>query len=160
MKPQWPPWKANNKKDYQAMIDAVVAELLTEDEHSEVQVARWDGTMAPGVAFAGALYAVKVSARRGDLEPLRRFLSDLDPEIAEFINAPLRVRGQRRPRSLCWEQLEANREASDQANDVERVRGIWRRKYQGRWKRHASDGPSAEEIVTAYHAIIFGPHRP
>jgi hypothetical protein len=160
MKPQWPPWKANNKKDRQAMIYAVVAELLIEDEHAESQVAQWDGTMAPEVTFGGALYAAKASARRGDLERLRRLLSDIDPEIAEFINAPPRVRGQHRPRPPSWEQMEANREASDQANDVERVRKIWRRNYDGRWKRHASDGPSAEEIVAAYHAIFFGPHRP
>jgi hypothetical protein len=93
----WPPWKARNAAEQQEMIGAVVAELLIEDEHAETLIMRWDGTMATEAAFRAALYTAKASARRGNLEPLRRLLSDLDPELAEFINAPPRVRGQRRP---------------------------------------------------------------
>jgi hypothetical protein len=152
----WPPWKARNAAEQQEMIGAVVAELLIEDEHAETLIMRWDGTMATEAAFRAALYTAKASARRGNLEPLRRLLSDLDPELAEFINAPPRVRGQRRPRLRSWEQRRANAEDSRQARDAERVRAIWRREYRGRWKRHAGDGPSAAEIVAAYHAILAG----
>jgi len=77
----WPPWKARNAAEQQEMIDAVVAELLIEDEHAETLIMRWDGTMATEAAFRAALYTAKASARRGKLERLRRLLSDLDPSL-------------------------------------------------------------------------------
>lgn len=157
MTSQWPPWKASNDKERQAMIDAVVAELLIEDEQGEDLVAQWDGTMEREAAFRAKLYTAKTSARIGNLAPLRKLLSRIDPEIADFINEPPRVRGQRRPQLPSWEQMQANSEASEMRRNVERVRAIWRRVYKGRWKRHASDGADAAEIVAAYHAIHEGP---
>lgn len=156
---QWPPWKAGNAAECQAMIDAVIVELLLEDEHAEALIARWDGTMPPEAIFRSKLSAAKQSARRGNLEPLRDFLSGIDPELPEFINEPRRVQGQHRPRLPSWAPMLVNVEKSRQsrqAHDIERVRAIWRRKYRCRWKRHASDGPSAAEIVDAYHAVLDG----
>ena len=95
-------------------------------------------------------YTAKTSARVGNLKPLRKLLSIIDPEIAGFINEPPRVRGQRRPQGSSWEQMQAQSDADDMARNVERVREIWKRHYRGRWKRHAGDGPSATEIVAAY----------
>ena len=149
-----PPWKASCESDRQAMIDFVVAELLTGDGLAEEMMAQWDGTIDPKVAFQGALFTAKWSARTGDLKPLRKLLSSIGIEIAEFINEPRRVQGQRRPQSRGrggWKHFIEYR--GDRANDIKRVRRIWQRHYDGRWKRHASDGPSAEDIVDAYHAI-------
>jgi hypothetical protein len=118
-------------------------------------IARWDGTMDREAAFRGKLYTAKASARRGNLKPLRDLLSGIDPALVEFIHEPPRVRGQRRPRLPSREQMLVHDEDSRQARDIGRVRAIWQRQY-GRWKRHAGDGPSAEDIVDAYHAIFDG----
>jgi hypothetical protein len=152
---QWPPWKASSPAEQRAMIDFVVAELLTEDEHAEALIARWDGTMPLESVFRSELNAAKQYARRGNLAPLREILSGIDPELVEFIHEPPRVRGQRRPRLPGREQRLVHDEDAGQARDIGRVRAIWQRQY-GRWKRHAGDGPSAEDIVDAYHAIFDG----
>ena len=97
--------------------------------------------------FRVALSMAKVCAHRGDLTPLRKLL----PSIAEFLHEPRRVRGQRRtPQKDPFAQLVK----SEFDRDVERVRCIWRENYDGRWKRHSSDGPSAEEIAHAYRDIM------
>jgi hypothetical protein len=152
---QWPPWKASSAAERQAMIDAVVAELLREDEHAEALIARWDGAMPLEAVFRSELNAAKQYARRGNIGPLREILSGIDPELAEFIHEPPRIQGQRRPRLASWEQMQAHDEDASQARNIGRVRAIWQWQY-GRWKRHASDGPSAAEIVAAYHAVFDG----
>jgi hypothetical protein len=152
-----PPWKARNARDAQAMIDFVVAELLAEavknTEWSDRQLSHWDGTVAPEVAVRAALYQAKTSARAGDLGPIRALL----PGLAEFLHEPKRVRGQRRPhRQLVggnvFSDYAAEFEKSQRTVDIERVREIWRREYNGRWKRHRGERPNAEEIVDEYYA--------
>jgi hypothetical protein len=145
-----PPWKAHDAHDRQAMIDFVVHELKGEDARDAAHPRHdWDGTLAPEVAFQAALTRAKASARLGDIGPLRRFLARIDPELVDFVSEPRRVRGQRR---TGQRDVLADFMARDFADDVERVRQIWRKNYDGRWKRHSADGPSAEEIVAVYHS--------
>lgn len=150
-----PPWKARNRREQQAMIDFVIGELLAEDvqndEWGNRLLSGWDGTVDPMVRFRSSLEAAKQAARRGDLGPLRSLL----PDLAEFLDEPKRVRGQRRPhRQLvggnAFSDYGANLEG--RAADVERVRAIWRREYDGRWKRHRDERPDAEDIVDEYYA--------
>ena len=150
-----PPWKGDRK----AMIEFVIGEYWRRDQDANARINQWDGTFppAPSEQRRKALNDAKRQASRDNLEPLRRLISAAvaavvgdDPEIAKFINAPPRRRYQHRPRGepFDWKQW-AGASRKDQAVDaVKKIREIWRDHYDGKWKRHRENRPSAEEIAS------------
>jgi hypothetical protein len=149
-----PPFSTHDERERQAMIKFVVDELIAEDvesERMEQQQPYAAEVVASERAFRHVRWEnVKQEARRGNVEPLRALVP---ADLAEFVGEPLRVRGQKRPVAPDPRQCFQSYVNAGRAADIERVRAIWRREYDGRWKRHADDGPSAEEIVDAYRAI-------
>jgi hypothetical protein len=162
-----PPFKASNAAERQAMIDWVIMRLREEDELADEHHNRWDGTYAPGALLKSELDRAKGLARRGEPAPLGRLISEIldDPELAEFVGEPKRVRGQRKPYrgktdddgknpfEILIEHLKF-----DLAWTVERIRRIWRHDFH-RVKRHASDGATAEQIAGVYRDLITAADR-
>jgi hypothetical protein len=146
-----PPWRATNASERQAMIDFVVSELKADDARAEHQNQLNDyyAPMGAVAAFRSDLASAMASARLGHIGPLRKLVACINPELVDFISEPRRVRGQRRSNQR---DVFADYAASQFADDVERVRRVWRKNYNGHWKRHSADGPSAEEIVAIYRS--------
>ena len=74
------------------------------------------------------------------MAPLRK----LFPAIAKFINAPKRVRGQRKTSSRKFNPFQRN-VLESALRDVELIRAIWRKTFK-KWKR-PTDDCSAEAIA-------------
>jgi hypothetical protein len=154
-----PPFKASNAAERQAMIDWVITRLCQEDEIADEQHNRWDGTFPPGALLESKLLCAKWLARQGEPVLLGRLISEIldDPELAEFVGEPKRVRGQRKPYRGKTDddgknpfEIFGEQSKFDLARTtVKRIRLIWRYDF-GRVKRHASDGASAEEIAGFY----------
>ena len=92
---------------------------------------------------AWRLDRAKAAARQGKLNPLRR----LYPEIAEFIHAPRRKRGEHRMVVDCGCTHERLQLALD---DVKRIRRLWRAHF-GRVYRSAA--PTALSIAARRHGL-------
>jgi hypothetical protein len=149
--PALPPWKATNERERNWMTAWVIDQLDMQDAEDTVRQEEVDATRdyyAPlpdeeqqRLRFEEAVRR----ARRGDTGMLRRAY----PEIAEFIQPPKRPQGRRRsyPRrdfARYWARMIAN--------DVRRVRALWKKRYDGKWKRR-NLRPTAEEIVAERHGL-------
>jgi hypothetical protein len=125
-----PPWKPRCESERKAFIDWTIEQLELLDAEDELNAAelmeRWDGTMDPEVAFRGALYRAKASARSGNPKALAELLAAAvgDPEIADFDIIPHRQRWQHQPkpvdRTRAWAQYAEDELARHVIADVER----------------------------------------
>jgi hypothetical protein len=143
-----PPWKAGNAHDRQAMIDFIIDELMAEDARA-AECDQLNDHSAPMGGVATFQSDLSSALASGDIKALRKIAAFFHPKFADFVNEPRRVRGQRRSNQRDGF---ADYAASGFAEDVERVRQVWRKHYNGQWKRHSADGPSAEEIVAVYRS--------
>ena len=114
-----------------------------------------------------ALERAKGLARRGDPVLLGWLISRIlgDPELAEFVGEPKRLRGQRKPYRGKTDddgkdpvEIFIENLTFDLAWTIKRIRRIWHRDF-GRVKRHTSDGASAKEIAGAYRNRITAADR-
>jgi hypothetical protein len=137
-----PPWIATCERERDQMVRWVIAQLDTQDAEDGMRQHELDATRdycAPLPVEELQRLRFEEVIRRGDVETLRR----LYPEIAKFIHRPKRPQGRRRsyPRNNWGHYW-----ASMIADDVRRVREIWKANYDGKWKRRGLR-PTAEEIV-------------
>jgi hypothetical protein len=141
--PALPPWSATCEREGEWMIEWVQKQL----DEAERNALAADDDRPVSFVTVSKLERAKRLARAGNVGPLR----SLYPEIAEFLYPPKLKKGQRR--SYRNETtIFARFGLSAVAEDVERIRTLWRQHY-GRWKRRASDGPSAEQIAGLRHDL-------
>jgi hypothetical protein len=140
-----PPWKAVDARGRRLMTDWVLDQLEAQDAEDAIHQEELDATRdyyAPLPRAEQQRLRLKEAIRQGwknNVGPLRR----LYPEIAEFIYPPKRDQGQRRTSQKdMWGRYTAHMIA----DDVKRVRALWKANYDGKWKRRGLR-PTAEEIV-------------
>jgi hypothetical protein len=81
-------------------------------------------------------------AKDGNIYPLR----DIYPDLAPFLHPPKLKRGQRFPKYVGYDPLQAA------AKDVKRIRALWQKHY-GKKNRPRDDPLTAEGIAAARHEI-------
>jgi hypothetical protein len=145
--PTLPPWQARSDHDRQWLLEWTIEQLDAQDAEDEV----WQSELNERRDYYAPLPEEEQQriqldrairrARRGDVEALR----ELYPEIADFIHQPPRRRGQHRS---PYRRNQFGRYGAELIVDnVKRVHDLWRRHYDGRWKRRGR--PTAAEIVAA-----------
>jgi hypothetical protein len=126
-------WTLQQLESLDAVHDWLAGEMEERQDWSSVKTS----------ARAWRLDMAKLAARRDNLTPLRK----LYPEIAEFIQAPRRARGQHRV-VADWEQKSHRMQLA--LEDVQRIRRIWRRHLGKSYRR---DDPTAETIAARRHGL-------
>jgi hypothetical protein len=81
------------------------------------------------------------SAEQGEV----KYLKELYPQIADFIAPRRRKKGQTKPKPMPSKPKLFARLA---AEDVQRIRALWRANY-GKWKRYAVQGEESAEWFAA-----------
>jgi len=138
-----PPWPARCEADNLRMLKWLKHKLdeITRTENAAVNAAvDWE---VKNIAIVRALER----AEWGNIGLLRDELVDLTgcPEIVRFINLPKLRRGQR------WVACKKSPTA-EAADDVLRIRGLWRTHY-GKRKRRSTDGWSAEQFAAMFWKV-------
>lgn len=124
-----PDWTCGNVRDQQAMIRWVNAQL-DEAEFQELYNIL-SGNVRPFTPEEKLAYQIE-RAESGDLGPLRRKF----PQIARFINFPMRKRRTRRRYDPV----------GGAAADVKRIRALWQQHYR-KFKRARTDPVTAEQLA-------------
>jgi hypothetical protein len=144
-----PPWESRDKRDVDAMIKWSIAELILLDRDDDVNWVESPDAM-PDRFRRALLEKAKTAARNGDPALLRK----LYPDIAEFIYAYKRPRGQRksyRPKGWnAWKDFSLEQALDMAIDDMRLLRTVWRKHYN-RWKRRTA--PSAEDIVVERYGL-------
>jgi hypothetical protein len=150
-----PRFKARDERDRLAFRDYVIGRLHEDERHLREESEGLLGGSRPPVSSEARrkdeLDKAKQLARAGDPEPLRKIVAaDMrDTEIAEFIYAPKRARGQRDHVGLAYREFSK----SIVIDTVRRIRQILREDF-GAVKRRADYGFSVEEIAGEVHRMI------
>jgi hypothetical protein len=128
-------------------LDQLDAEQELFSQELEESRRGWERFPIPGIPFSERVHQAKGRARAGHIEPLRR----LYPELAEFLHAPPRKRGQRRPpKREVWSRFTSRMHAVDADADAKRIRKIWREKLGKTYRR---DPPTADEIAARRNRV-------
>jgi hypothetical protein len=145
-------WVSRDKRDADAMVAWVNEWLLVRKaEHMNEMIAEEVGDqwkIDPDTGQAEIVYWTdedkRIEAEQGNMEPLR----EANPKIAAYINPRKRRVGETKqvpPRHrlrLQWA-----------VEDVFYIRELWKREYQGRWKRGESNKPTAEQIAANFWKV-------
>jgi hypothetical protein len=145
-RPDGIPWISRDAREQQRMTDYVIERLIGENALSAIQEAEFDLNLL-AVRRRISKEEAMSNADRGDYKFLRR----LFPHLAKYLNPPApapRKRGQRPPHKNVWRRFWAE----GIADDIERVRRIWREDF-GRQRRPDKAEPSAAKIVAVYRGI-------
>jgi hypothetical protein len=148
--PPLPPWSSRNERERKWMVQWSLDRL--EEPRKGQAIDDGDYHFAPVVKFntKEAYHEAVRLAHRGDVEPLRRLIGMVFPEICEFIQPLPRVQGQRPPHADPFRHFVD----SQIVDDVKRLREIWKAHF-GRFKRRPDDGCSAEYIVALRWNKLF-----
>jgi hypothetical protein len=156
-----PPWTASSQRDQERFLEWSIGQLEALDAEAELEAQEFEANadfyaaLSPAELRAAALRDAMRKARYNNLEPLRK----LYPEIAQYINEPKRVRGQRRSytsqKYFANPFIEVARAYTESwaIQDVRRLRETVWPKFYGRSKRRRDDAPSAEAIVAARYGL-------
>jgi hypothetical protein len=141
-----PRWQPRNERERARLQKWTIEQLEQQAREHDARFADYDDALdwyaplPPEAQLKAQLQTAIVSGNAGNLAPLRK----LFPAIAKFINAPKRVRGQRKTSSRKFDPYRRN--ALESAlQDVESIRSIWRKTFK-KWKRPI-DECSAEAIA-------------
>jgi hypothetical protein len=169
-----PPWIARNERERQEMVAWVNARLDEQDaEERRRQADPFPPVIPPEHAEKynrwrdeGGLE--RLAAQHGVIGPARDLIRSRWPLLADLVQLPPLGRGEKYLRSggvsitdkrrdahgRSLAMLEAHRKGHvvKAAWDVQRIKRIWQDHY-GRKNRHATDGPSANEIAAERHGV-------
>jgi len=149
--PSLPPWRSRNERERKWMVQWSLDRLeeprkgqtINDDDYPFAQVVK--------VSEKLAYHSAVLQAHQGDVQPLRRLIGMVFPEICEFIQPLSRVQGQRLPYANRFRHF-----ADAQiVEDVKRLREIWKTHF-GMFKRRPDDGYSAEYIVALRWKLFEG----
>ena len=148
-----PRWQPRDKREREQLRKWTIDQLDQRAVEDDPQMADyhdaldWHAPLPSNAQFNAQLHTAIASANAGNLAPLRK----LFPAIEKFINAPKRVRGQRKTSSRKFGPYQQYA-LTGAIQDVESIRDIWRKTF-GLWKRPDHDDCSAEAIAATRWGI-------
>jgi hypothetical protein len=156
-----PPWTAGNERERRMMHDWVNARL---DEENQAEAKRLVGDVDPDAPYRPPVIAPEhaekynkwrreggfelEAAKHGVIEPARKLVRSVFPLLADLVQLPPLKRGKKYYPTRSVKGLHI----AGAANDVERIRVLWKAHYNRR-NRRPSDGPSAIEIAAERHEV-------
>ena len=139
-----PPWIARNTRDQRLMaawLDAKLDKIFDDEMEKKWDQAARDPRNQDSLMLEN-FWPIS-EARHGNIEPLRRRLSKINPSFADYVNLPRRRRGQRYPKR---EDPNTIGPLAAAAEDIPRIRAIWREHYR---KRNRPKGQATAEQLAA-----------